>query len=73
MEFHDIVVICDINPTSTAEFCEVFARNDDPRVKNRESMLTTYINLFVCMYMHMCGNITCMKAKAFVSLLNYIQ
>ena len=50
MEFHDVVVICDINPTSTAEFCEVLARNDDPRVTNRESMLSTY--LCVCTYTH---------------------
>ena len=50
MEFHDIVVICNINPTSTAEFCKVFARNDDPRVTNRESMLIIIIStyLYVC-------------------------
>ena len=48
MEFHDIVVTCDINPTSTAEFCEVLARNDDTNVPNREGMLTYLFIMYVC-------------------------
>ena len=56
MEFHDIVVTCDINPTSTAEFCEVLARNDDPHVTNRESMLII-ISTDLCVYTYMHSNI----------------
>ena len=41
MEFHDIVVTCDINPTSTVEYCQVLARNNDPCVTDRMGMFST--------------------------------
>ena len=50
MTLHDVVVTCDINPTSTAEFCEVFARNDDASLSGMLHMyiyVCTYINSFV--------------------------
>ena len=72
MELHDVVVTCDINPTSTAEFCEVFARNDDPRVTNRESMLII-ISTYLCVCICTVTFITCIKQKALQSLLSYKQ
>ena len=38
MEFYSVIVTCEINPTSTAEYCQVIARNDDDGVFPRSSM-----------------------------------
>ena len=37
MEVYSVIVTCEIDPTSTAEYCEVFARNDDAGVSPRSS------------------------------------
>ena len=37
MEFYSVIVTCKIDPTSIAEYCQVFARNDDAGVPPRSS------------------------------------
>ena len=37
MDTYSVIVICEINPTSTAEYCEVIIRNDDAGVPARSS------------------------------------
>ena len=39
MDTYSVVVTCEINPTSTAEYCEVIARNDDAGKPARSSKL----------------------------------
>ena len=37
MEFYSVIVTCEINPTSPAEYCQVIARNDVGGVFPRSS------------------------------------
>ena len=43
---YSLVVTCEINPTSSAEYCEVIARNDDTTISRRLCNVTT--GVFVC-------------------------
>ena len=68
MDTYSVVVTCEINPTSTAEYCEVIARNDDAGKPARSSklqctntcthvcMLAFYMHSYVCIYI--CKNKT---------------
>ena len=35
MNTYSLVVTCEINPTSSAEYCEVIARNDDATISSK--------------------------------------
>ena len=51
MDTYSVVVTCEINPTSTAEYCEVIARNDDAGKPARSSkLLCTNTCTHVCMW-----------------------
>ena len=41
MNTYSLVVTCEINPTSSAEYCEVIARNDDVTIHSKLCNVTT--------------------------------
>ena len=41
MNTYSLVVTCEINPTSSAEYCEVIARNDDVTIRSKLCNVTT--------------------------------
>ena len=48
MDTYSVIIICEVDPTSTAEYCEVIARSDNAVVLARSSkcytgILYTYI------------------------------
>ena len=54
MDLFSVIVTCKINPSSTAEYCEVFARNDDVDRSSKllcDYNLTTYAHTYVRMYL----------------------
>ena len=55
MNTYSLVVTCEINPTSSADYCEVIARNDDTTISGK---LCTYILLciIVCMCVCVCAH-----------------
>ena len=44
MNTYSLVVTCEINPTSSAEYCEVIARNDDTTISSK---LSNYMSICV--------------------------
>ena len=51
MGCYSAIVTCEINPTSTAEFCQVIARNDSAGLlvtRSSEWYITMYIYSYVC-------------------------
>ena len=47
MNTYSLVVTCEINPTSSAEYCEVIARNDDVTIRGK---LKFTISMYVYTY-----------------------
>ena len=47
MNTYSLVVTCEINPTSSAEYCEVIARNDDTAITGNKNV-NKYLYVIVC-------------------------
>ena len=47
MNTYSLVVTCEINPTSSAEYCEVIARNDDIAITGNKNV-NKYLYVIVC-------------------------
>ena len=65
MEFYSVVVTCEINPTSTAEYCEVIARNDDDAGKPTRSskLLCTKTCTYICTYIQYKWAFACIHTR----------
>ena len=49
MNTYSLVVTCEINPTSSAEYCEVIARNDDVTIRGKLKF-TIRVYIYVCIF-----------------------
>ena len=48
MEFYSVIVTCEIRPTSTAQYCEVFAQSGDATLTGKFT-----IGMYVCAHVSM--------------------